>query len=398
MSRKKFLILFVIPFLLIPSVFGGSWGEEKVITTGGGPAFIKASDGVYWLAYDELIDNNMDIYLRSTRDLGEWSDPIRVTLHNETDFHPSLLQGDNGLFYIVFTSLRTGNYDLFLTESDDGTKWTEPVQLTFNNESDWYPSLAKDKDGRLIISYSGRIEGKTGIFLKVLEGDEWSDPIPVTEPTSDLYAMVVEGSDRYWLIFVRHTGDYDIRRRANEHEIFLTYSKDLHDWAPPERLTYTKEGAFSLYPAFIKDEENNLWLSYTSDEPGNEEVYIMGSPDGFKWSKPERITGNMEYRESINSSRSFKCDLKSMISDEGTIRIAYECSREGDNMYLISGKAMMDMSSPRVLEFKGEQAGPIIQPPKSGTVKGGEDPTLPIAAAFIAVFALLFLIKRYKKD
>ncbi len=335
----KNVFQFIMVFLLILPAVSGEWSEPVAVIEGGGPSLIQDKNGVYWLAHDNMVDNNEDIYLIYSRDLVEWSDPIRVTLDLEADYHPSLIQTTKGEYLVVFTSLRSGNYDIYISRSMDGLGWSEPIQLIFDEASDWYPNLYQDSEGRLILVFASSRSGSSGIYITASrDGVNWSEAKNVVEPGNDIYPLIVEAGDRFWLVFARHTGDYDDRSRANEHELFLTSSFDLDSWAKPLQLTSSLTGRFALYPAFIKTADGALRLSYTSNDLGNEEVYIMGSEDGFQWSSPERITKNVEYSESIGSTVRFKCDLKSMVDNGEGLVIAFECARTGSDIYITMGQ------------------------------------------------------------
>lgn len=363
-----FWIGVAILFMTLPSVAAGRWSEPDVLISGGAPSLIQDRDGIVWLAYDTMVENNEDIYVIFSRDLSSWSQPIRITDDLETDFHPSIVQSKDGRFFVVFTSLRSGNYDLYISESHDGRTWSKPKRLTEDEHNDWYPFIMEDKKGTLIISFSSNREGDNGIFvMSSSDGEDWSKERRVTGPNNDIYPMIVEDRNWYWMVFVRHTGDYSDFRRANEHDLFLIYSSDLVEWSKIGRLTFSKPGTFSLYPAFLMDENGTLWISYTSDEPGNEEIFIFGSNDGELWSSPEKITSNMEYLESINSTWRFKCDMKGMIQERGgKFLLAYECAKIGDDIYLASGVPSLDFSGAVRVEFNiSEEAGALF-------LKGGE--------------------------
>jgi beta-xylosidase len=403
-----FLTLTAIFFISHQAVSAEEWGESEFLVEGGGPSLIQDQEGRYWLAYSLMVDNNEDIYLISSNDLKAWSAPIKITRDNETDFHPSLIQSGNGKFYVVFTSLRNANYDLYFSESPDGIKWSEPLQLTEDENSDWYPYLMEDSRGELIISFSSRRGGSNGVFVMTSsDGVQWSEERRVTGQESDIYPMIVERQGRYWLLFVRHTGDYSNRSRANEHELFLTYSDDLRVWSGIAQLTQAKPGSFNLYPSFIKDGDENLWISYTSDEPGNEEVFIFGSSDGELWSWPEKITKNIEYLDSINSTRRFKCDLKSMIQDRSQgFLIAYECSKTGSDIYLVAGNPELDFSKTRKISFN-VSVGATIKP--SNTLDSDPKTNLDVTdkkpgylkillATFLLIFIAVLIIRRRAEE
>ncbi len=399
-NRQWILLGLTVALLALfnPAIAANEWVEKGAVVSGGGPALIQDEEGIYWMAYDNMVENNRDIYLIHSTDLKSWSEPIRITKHVETDFHPSLVHAGNGRFYLAFTSQRSGNYDIYLAESDDGALWSEPIRMTEAEGSDWYSFITIDSKGRLILSYTSSREVDPGAYIRTSDdGERWSEEIRATDTKKDIYPMIVEGDDRYWLLFVRHTGDYSIRTRANEHELFLTYSPDLLEWKKFGRLTFTKTGKFSLYPSFIRDTEGTYWISYTSNELGNEEIYIIGSKDGTLWSKAERISRNMEYRERINSTVNFKCDQKSLIQEKGGgMVIAYNCAREGGGIFILSGRSELDLSNARKVDFIGGSQIDDLDALKQSSSIDGEKVIIGVVL-FIALVVTAMALKRKKE-
>jgi hypothetical protein len=385
--------------LFNPAIATGEWIEKGAVVSGGGPAIIQDEEGVFWLAYDYMSENNRDIYIIHSKDMESWSEPIRITDHNKSDFHPTLVQTGNGVFYLAFTSQRRGNYDIYLVKSEDGLTWSEPIRLTEAEESDWYSFITIDSKGRFILSYTSSREVDPGIYIRTSDdGERWSEEYRATDTKKDIYPIVVEGDEGYWLLFVRHTGDYSIRTRANEHELFLTYSPDLLEWKRFGRLTYTKTGKFSLYPSFIRDKAGNFWISYTSNELGNEELYIIGSKDGTVWSIPERISRNMEYRESSNSTVNFKCDQKSLIQDRGgEMVIAYNCAREGGGIFILSGMSELYLSNSTEVTFDELFQKGNLDTLDEGSTKNGNEIIIGVILFFAAILTIMAL-KRKKND
>ncbi|HEV8376856.1 MAG TPA: hypothetical protein VGR38_11565, partial [Candidatus Polarisedimenticolia bacterium] len=75
--------------------------------------------------------------------------PTRMALGNASggDDDPSLIRAQDGLFYLVFISDRSGNIDLWITSSSDGVAWSAPVQITTSSDEDLYPNLLQSADG-----------------------------------------------------------------------------------------------------------------------------------------------------------------------------------------------------------------------------------------------------------
>jgi hypothetical protein len=119
-------------------------------------------------------------HFRSDDDGRTWV-PISIIgpYHNETDLLP--LGGRSWL-----AAARTVRMELIRSD-DDGATWQAPQPVTERDEI--VGDLARLKDGRLLMSYGVRIDGRRGVCAKLSsdDGQTWSDPLRL--------AHTADGSD-----------------------------------------------------------------------------------------------------------------------------------------------------------------------------------------------------------
>lgn len=316
--------------LATPAAAQTDWGELNAsVPEADYPALVHDGDR-YLLFFEDMENNNVDIWSVHSTDLRNWSEPTRVTTDGEVDRRPRATTTRDGDVVLVFSSYRDGNYEVYTMRSPDGETWSDPTRVTENPRDDWYASVTELSDGRLLVPFSSNRDGpRSGVYLTTSsDGETWSEPRQVTAPSGDIFPYVVEKDGEYIMTLARHLEESDEAWRANEYEIFLTKSTDLEEWSDLAQLTDTEPGHESLYPHLTKDRDGTLWLPFTSSEPGNEEIFVTASRDGETWSDPVRVTRNVEYLRSVNSSASFKCDMKSAIQTQGgDLVVAYETSR-----------------------------------------------------------------------
>ena len=65
--------------------------------------------------------------------------PILVTDSEGNNEDPFLLRAKGGTIHLVWLSERSGNADIYMTTSEDGTKWSEPIAITKNDHTDTIP-------------------------------------------------------------------------------------------------------------------------------------------------------------------------------------------------------------------------------------------------------------------
>lgn len=119
-------------------------------------------------------------HFRSDDDGWTWK-PVSIIgpRHNETDIFP--LGGKSWL-----AAARVEKMELIRSD-DDGVTWQTPQGVTGRNEINGH--LNRLKDGRLLLSYGVRVNGRRGVLAKLSadDGKTWGDPLRL--------AHTVDGGD-----------------------------------------------------------------------------------------------------------------------------------------------------------------------------------------------------------
>lgn len=223
-----------------------------------------------------------------------------MTDHPKSDSDPSLIHGVDGVYRILFTSSREGQDSVFITSSRDGTEWSEPRRAIPAGIDGSYPNLMQDSNGTFWATFSGYEKGRSSIFItSSRDGTEWSEPRRITDPSgAATFSKLAEKDGGYWLVYSMHEGPLN--------HIYLTSSKDGTVWSRPVRLTPFE--AKNNYPALLADGRGTLWLAFTSTVTGVEELFVTGSQDGVAWSTPVQLTNNT--REGRGGKTDYKSMLQ----------------------------------------------------------------------------------------
>jgi len=142
----------------------------------------------------------------SSVDLINWSQPARWT---ELGAAGTFQEDPNGNYWLVFLSRRSGNYDLYIQRSGDkGKTWTDSTAITNNPLEDFIFSFRIARDGTLILlwerhdaSVRGGLLGKSAdIYLATsANGARWTKPKLLTpepgKPETDTIPSLLEGPD-----------------------------------------------------------------------------------------------------------------------------------------------------------------------------------------------------------
>jgi hypothetical protein len=212
---------------------------------------LRARDGRMFVTWFSDRGANPDIYLTSTERGTEWTEPVRVTVHAGGDFYPNLAQDEQGTFHLVWfrwTAPFRGH--IWYNTSADGVTWDQSreVQVTTGVDADdWVPVLSIAPDGTMLIVFASYARAGPGA-------------------TSDLYVLTKRSSDSSWGPPVR---------------VMAISSDTEHDNLP--------------FIAWTGDRFDLIWSRHDTTEPlpwvnPRSKLYHSTSLDGATWSPATPIT------------------------------------------------------------------------------------------------------------
>jgi hypothetical protein len=196
----------------------------------------------YLQPYNEGEENPFSsaIYLRTSEDgleaneqsvLYAPDDFVRIDTHD-------LIFADEW-FYLVYSDVEAG--DIFLVRSRDLSEWTTPVAVTTDsNDPDYSPDLCVAR-GKLWLAWSSK-RGASNSHIWITSSEDgiyWSEPIDIP-PTSDY--------DEYWgpISLIHSRGQFSVVARASVfgygRRIVCSTSKDGVSWGPFSPLTASAPG------------------------------------------------------------------------------------------------------------------------------------------------------------
>lgn len=139
---------------------GRVWTDERRIADGGGenfyPSLAQTRDGAFHLAWFRLerAAGRRDIFYANSPDGRTWSRPTAITKDGK-DWAPALYADAKGVLWIVWSSDRTGNRELFTVFYDDkDRRWSPPQQITQSVEEDDFPHVAVNSNGERIMAWT----------------------------------------------------------------------------------------------------------------------------------------------------------------------------------------------------------------------------------------------------
>lgn len=248
------------------------------------PFMVQDSYGVYWLVWCSDRSGNGDIWYSNSPDGINWSNSMQLTSNTFDDWYPSMIQDSEGTYCLTWMSWRSGNYDIWYSDSEDGRDWSEPMQLTTDVSDDWVPSLSKDSSDAFWITWSSGKSGNQDIWYTTSQdGENWSNATQLTTDASedDCPWLLQDSNSTYWVVW--HSN------RQGTYDIFYSNSTDGANWSEPVALI-TDEST-DMYPFILQDSQGRYWIIWTSDRSDMwGDIWYCFSQDGHEWSTPNQLT------------------------------------------------------------------------------------------------------------
>lgn len=283
---------------------------------------------------DETINDNL--FYEVAQLGGNWDNDSKTQLTNETSENvaPAITQTADNKIWVVWSSNRTGSYNLFYKTSPDvGRTWSSEPQLTSYSKDDNTPAIMQAQDGKIWVAWSRNMNATNDdIFYKTFDGTVWSTEIQLTtyvgsltEPGFDRQPALMQTKDgRIWVVwtrFVAGTDNWQILARTFNgvswsNEITLANDPKIHDYEPTvfqaqnntiylfytsramttnavatiyyktsadngttwsASYQYTTDPTDDLWPSAIQSQDRMIWVAWTSTLTGNGKIYYRVS-------------------------------------------------------------------------------------------------------------------------
>ncbi len=141
---------------------GENLGEEARLTMHPGtelrPAIAVGEKRVV-VVWDAARDGTGFDIVASVYDGRHWSSEVTVVSTPQHEFRPALAVDSKGVFWCAFDRFTGTDYDVFITSSRDGVKWSDPMPLMNSAGDEMSPSIAADRSGNVWVMANNRVVG-----------------------------------------------------------------------------------------------------------------------------------------------------------------------------------------------------------------------------------------------
>lgn len=296
--KISFIItLFIIILQYLPQNSLASeknWGEKIRVTDDDFedvfPSLIQSQNGIYWIAWSSNRSGNYDIFISKSVNRKDWENPHRIIISDYEDVTQSLIQDSKGIFWLAFASNRSGDYNIWLSSSSDGIKWESPQQITNDKSRDFTPCLIQDKNDKYWIVWSKTKYNNSDIWItSSIDGKNWDNPKSIINNSlEDITPCLIQDNDEiYRLTWVSNRTK---QNNVNDYNIWISSSSDGYDWGHSYRVT--NDSKQNDVPSLIQDNEGKFWITWCSVLKGSFDFYdiwISKSTDGVNWGIPDNV-------------------------------------------------------------------------------------------------------------
>jgi hypothetical protein len=176
---------------------------------------MQSTNGTIWVVWSSSRTGNSELFYK-TYTGSAWSTEWQLTYDSSYDENPSIMQARNGTIWVVWSSFRTSkNYELFY-KTFNGTAWSSDTRFTNHKDFDEVPSIAQARDGTIwVVWQSDRASsGIHDLYYKVYDGSAWppADTQLTSDPASDITSSIAQISDgKIWIVWASdRDGDFEI--------------------------------------------------------------------------------------------------------------------------------------------------------------------------------------------
>ena len=290
----------------IPLGYAIEWSPEMMLTwndeNDGNPSIAQASDGKIWVVWHSYRTGNADIFFKvyDSSKVHPWSSEKNLTTNTNEDIRPAIMQAIDGKIWVVWSTNRTGNYEIYCkTSSDNGATWSQDQNLTANPKEDEYPSIMQTANGTIWLAWSANRTGNFDIYYKTSSdnGVTWStDKFLNFTTTNDQDPSITQAADgKIWFVWVRNligTGTFNIWYK-------YYYYSDIFNrwmWGATTQVTLDSGDIFNLHPSVTGANDGKIWIVWDSDKVGAQAdiYYQTRSPPLFSASNITKLLYNEE--------------------------------------------------------------------------------------------------------
>ena len=188
-------------------------------------AGLQSLDGSYQL----LFTKDFDIWHTTSADGVTWTEatPLPSPINSQSlEDDLSIIQGEDGSYYMAFLSSRGGSKALYVSRSMDLRRWQKPINVASLKSLHGRLSLVQLQEGEFRVYFAPGNHRVTYAASK--DFTYWTEGTETAVPHQNFTQVVVDDSGIFWLLY----GGYEDR----DHLYFVAASDDGDQWQEFTRI------------------------------------------------------------------------------------------------------------------------------------------------------------------
>jgi len=189
------------------------WSRPEPVSPKGedtaGSAIAADGQGRVWVVWSSQRNGNFDLYARS-QSKGQWGPEIRVTKDAGTDLNPVAVADARGRVWIAWQGYRNNNLEV-LAAVQNGDAFSPESVISVSRASDWDPAIAAAPNGDIAIAWDTYDRGDYDVCFRKMrtgaKGIETDEPIAAAAtPLFEARASIAfDSGNRLWLAYENST-------------------------------------------------------------------------------------------------------------------------------------------------------------------------------------------------
>ena len=188
----------------------------------------------------------------------------------------SMIVDQAGNYVMVWASQDQGNYDIYMKNSTSFVNFNaEPtLPVSTNTSEDSYPTIIQDNNGMYWVAFEST-RGSGGIWMtNSSDRITWEEPWQVpTVAGANEPSMIHDSNGKYWLTYYASEGIYDY--------IWIIYSNDMVNWSPNSRASDI--GVIERSPFLMQAADGTYWMAFEGSVGGNYDIYVRSTTNAMFW-------------------------------------------------------------------------------------------------------------------
>ncbi|MFQ6123519.1 MAG: TolB family protein [Candidatus Heimdallarchaeota archaeon] len=222
--------------LYYKSYNGSTWSTAQKITFGNGtsfsPVLVADESNKLHLVWQDYCHGQSEIYYMFYNGQS-WSSEYRVTTSSNDDLNPTITVDSRNVIYIFWEEGTNGTMFRVFYKYNNGTGWSETIQLTNTTHSAQNPTVAADSQNTLHLVWVNERDGNKELYYRSCYADQWSTAqrLTVTDANSESPILLVDSLDNLHLIWLEKSKIFPL----TNHIYYSRY--EGMEWTEEQQLT-----------------------------------------------------------------------------------------------------------------------------------------------------------------